>query len=380
MISYYQGATRDGKAKRHREYFTSKGAAQTAAAAKRAELLNLGRTDDQITEDEARAIFSARKLFPTLPARFDGQPHSIKLAVEAYGDAMRKQRKQTSVAALSADYIAAKIAAKKSPRHISDLRSRLERFGQRFGDRDASSLTSQEIVEWIFAQGESLTTAANYRKVLRALFGFALRTRSVETNVMLELEAIHWEKNVEVISPRELGVMIRSADPRIVPAIALAAFCGIREAELARLTWEDVQLSRSVVILSQRITKTSRRRVVPISDNCAEWLRTAFATTGPVVPVGARTLVDAARRAAGFGGPGTETAAEKAAGVRLRPWPTNALRHSAASHLLSRDQNANSVALMLGNSAATLLTHYHQIVAPEETVEWWEIRPGRVGP
>jgi len=53
----------------------------------------------------------------------------------------------------------------------------------------------------------------------------------------------------------------------------------------------------------------------------------------------------------------------------------NALRHSFGSYRMETVKNAGQVALEMGNSAAVVMKHYHEIVEPAAAKEYWSIRP-----
>jgi len=57
------------------------------------------------------------------------------------------------------------------------------------------------------------------------------------------------------------------------------------------------------------------------------------------------------------------------------PRKRNALRHSFGSYRLETVKNAGQVALEMGNSAAIVLKHYHEIVDAEAAREYWSIKP-----
>lgn len=72
----------------------------------------------------------------------------------------------------------------------------------------------------------------------------------------------------------------------MVPYLAIAAFCGLRAAEIARLDWSEVHLTgpeRFIEVKAAK-AKTASRRTVPISENCAAWLKPYVKEVGPVCP------------------------------------------------------------------------------------------------
>ena len=119
-------------------------------------------------------------------------------------------------------------------------------------------------------------------------------------------------------------------------------FCGLRQAEIARLDWRAIDLASGILTVGAEIAKTSSRRTVEIPDNARAWLALYAKESGPVWPASeeARNLWNLARIEAGFG-PffSTRAAVNQAQAGRddLRPWPDNALRHSAISYRLGSD-------------------------------------------
>jgi len=60
------------------------------------------------------------------------------------------------------------------------------------------------------------------------------------------------------------------------------AFAGLRTAEVLRLEWSEVDLVRGFVTVSAHKSKTGWRRLIPIAQNLAEWLRPYAQMSGPV--------------------------------------------------------------------------------------------------
>ena len=61
--------------------------------------------------------------------------------------------------------------------------------------------------------------------------------------------------------------------------------------------------------------------------------------------------------------------------VDLRPWPDNALRHSAISYRLALTRDLARVALESGNSPAVVQRHYLELVKPEAARRFFGILP-----
>jgi integrase len=142
---------------------------------------------------------------------------------------------------------------------------------------------------------------------------------------------------------------------------AIGAFAGLREAEIKRLDWNEVNLSRGFIEVKAKKAKSARRRLVRIQSNLAAWLAPFGALSGAVVPSNARTKVDRVWHAA-----------------NLARWPLNGLRHSFVSYHLAATNDAAAVAGELGHTSTKMLySNYRELVLPEEAERYWKISPGK---
>jgi integrase len=87
---------------------------------------------------------------------------------------------------------------------------------------------------------------------------------------------------IEIYTPDELKSLLVAARTEMVSYLAIAAFGGLRQAELSRLDWNEVKDDHIVVLGGN--TKTGRHRQVPILPNLAAWLRPHRQESGLVVP------------------------------------------------------------------------------------------------
>ena len=141
--------------------------------------------------------------------------------------------------------------------------------------------------------------------------------------------------------------------------LAIGAFAGLRESEIKRLDWGEVNLQRGYVEVKAAKAKTAKRRVVRIQPNLAQWLAPYSAVSGTVVPSNSRKKLDRVRKAAG-----------------LHHWSKNGLRHSFASYRLAATNDAAAVAAELGHSTSQMLySTYRELVLPEEAERYWNITP-----
>jgi integrase len=141
--------------------------------------------------------------------------------------------------------------------------------------------------------------------------------------------------------------------------LAIGAFAGLRDAEIKRLDWSEVDLARGHIEIKAAKAKSARRRIIPIQPNLAEWLRPYAAMQGSVVPEGARGKLDRVCRAAS-----------------LSRWPNNGLRHSFASYRLAACYDAPRVAGELGHTSPQMLySTYRELVLPTEAQRYWKLVP-----
>src|SRR6266566_2363545 len=170
------------------------------------------------------------------------------------------------------------------------------------------------------------------------------------------------DKAPEIFSVDELAALLDAAlsnAPDVVPMLAIGAFAGLREAEIKRLDWAEIDLRRSFIEVRADKAKTARRRIIRIQPSLAKWLAPFGASGGAVVPVNARKKLDAVRKAA-----------------ELKRWSKNGLRHSFASYRLAATNDAASVAAELGHSTSQMLySTYRELVLPEEAERYWLVAP-----
>jgi len=73
-------------------------------------------------------------------------------------------------------------------------------------------------------------------------------------------------------SPAEFAQMLEAADDELLPLIAIQGFCGPRQKEVMRMTWENVWRVPGYIELNADQTKTRQRRLVPRSASLEQWV------------------------------------------------------------------------------------------------------------
>jgi integrase len=243
---------------------------------------------------------------------------------------------------------------------LESLKLYLSKFAGSFGERPISTITPEELDNWLRALPYSPKSRANFRAHIGVLFGYATRRRMIDSNPVTHTAKPKLLDNPpEIFTVDELRALLKSATPDVIPMLAIGAFAGLREAEIERLDWSEIDLAPGHIEVTAAKAKSARRRIVPMQPNLTAWLRPYSGMKGPVVPAGARKKLLRARKIA-----------------ELLKWPRNGLRHSFASYRLAATADAPRVSAELGHTSPQMLySTYREVVRPEEAERYWKIAP-----
>ncbi len=284
------------------------------------------------------------------------------------------------------ELIESKIRSGKSDVYIKDLRLRLTQFANVF-NVPISIITGKQIEDFLRAPrpahgkqdiGRTLSgrTQNNFRKLINTLFQFAIKRGYLHKDHD-EIKAVELadEENsdIEIFTSAELRKLFNACSAPVkertklrnreamIPYLAIAAFCGLRSAEIARLDWTEIHLTGAEHFIEVKASKakTASRRTVPIPDNCAQWLAPFALESGPVCP---------------FERPDKQCFHYVGPAAKLK-WKRNGLRHSFISYRLAQIKNVHQVSLEAGNSPQMVFAHYRQLVTETEAAEWFGIVP-----
>jgi integrase len=309
---------------------------------------------------------SQRELSDFITAKRDlaAYDETINDAVKFRVDHLERVRRHgITVAKLVIELLEAKRKDGLSKVYLRDLRYRLNKFVQDFGQQPIAGITVAELDNWLRALPYSPQSRTNYRTIIGLLFSYAESREMIDRNPILRTaKPNRVDMHPEIFGVDELSALLKAGNrvaPDVVPMLAIGAFAGIREAEIKRLDWSEVDLARGHIEIKAAKAKSARRRIIPIQPNLAEWLSPYAAMKGSVVPEGARGKLDRVCKAAG-----------------LSHWPQNGLRHSFASYRLAAIHDAPRVAAELGHTTPQLLySTYRELVLPEEAERYCQLVP-----
>lgn len=249
-------------------------------------------------------------------------------------------------------------------RYVHELELYLRLFARGRESTPVQDIGVEEIKAWFSERKEKpVTKAANVGR-LSALFGVCWRRGYIDENPCLRLD-----KPILYRTPPKIFTLHQCAkalvwtmrnQPDFLAWLSLALLAGVRPEEVDRLTWNCIDLRRGELRIDAAASKVRSRRIVHLTLACCAWLRLALALRSPL-PLPFPTRRERRRRLM--------------RALRLDAWPQDVLRHTAASYLLARHQDAGKVAVMLGNSADILNAHYKELVPVEHGARFCSLLP-----
>jgi len=350
--------TKEG-GKRTRQFFETKKDAETFVQQKNIELLNGGA--------EAAQFPSALRIMAgeasSLLAPFG---KNIMDAVTFYMPHLKAMNRTCTFRALTDELLTVKAKDGASSRYLGDLRSRLGQFAASMKDKSVAAITAREVDEWLRSLDVSPTTRNNFRRVLIVAFNFAVdRGYSVTNPAEKSAEAKEIKRSAGILSVSQAADLLSNCDSKIVAAIALGLFAGLRpEAEGSYLDWSHIDFTDKTIDVEPDKTKVdSSARYIDMSDNLAAWLLPQRKRKGAVFPpIGEYyKLLGEAREKAG-----------------IKKWPHDALRHSFGSYHYGAHRNAATTQAQMGHSNAQIFfQHYRKPMKKAAADAFWKIMPSR---
>lgn len=266
-----------------------------------------------------------------------------------------------SLGSAIASLLHAKTLANLRPQYIKSLRAYLAQFSRNRESLPVSTMDVFAIEDWFASRNEGLSTRASNIGRLSALFSFCERRGWIQRNPCRMLERPRIDRRPpQILSPDQAQKLIRavaSRRPHMLPFFSLGMLAGVRPDEIARISWDAIDVERGLLTIDAAASKVRRRRLVRLESETTKLLK-----SGGRLPVSRATR----RRYQSFA----------CAVLGFEEWPQDILRHTAASYLLARHGDAGKVALSLGNSPGILLRHYRELVRPEDCDAFWSISPG----
>jgi integrase len=283
------------------------------------------------------------------------------------------------------ELIEVKTKTKRGDKHLADLSSRLGRFADAM-EMNIGLVTGVMIQMYLDSKDVTGRTRLNHLRHINSLFKFAVRKKYLLKDAMDEIQAVEKPEmeltEIEIFSLDELQEILKVARPEILPWLAIAAFAGLRNAELQRLDWNEVNLTERHIEVTAAKSKTASRRLVPITDNLLAWLKKYKQSSGRITGFEnmAKQISWLAQELNNRRGIKAEMEGCDPKAILKFAWKRNALRHSFISYRTAALKDVAAVALEAGNSPAMIFKHYRALVTEKEAAKWFEILPEPISP
>jgi len=355
---------------RKREHFATESAAKTRLRDIQDEAKRFGESAlGMSAELRSDAIAAAREL--------SGLNITLLDAAREVRKRIQSERGGVPVSKAVAEFLAVQYPIVVKAHHKT-MKTRLEIFAQFFAGKSTAELRRGDVAQFVSSIPGAAQTRIHYRSHISAFVNFCVkREYSIDDNLtcLVTVSKDHTEPGV--LTAAQAEKLILACDSRILPGVVLGLFCGLRQAEIEKITWDAISFEESTVTITAKVAKTSARRVVQIPANAMQWLTPYREAEGMIWPDGARNLFNLARIATGFG-PFTSTAKsviEAQEGKTLEPWPDNALRHTAISIKVALDPDLARIAYESGNSPKIIKDHYLSLIQKSEAAKFQKINP-----
>jgi integrase len=177
---------------------------------------------------------------------------TITDAAEFYVDYLERVRRcKTTVREVASELLEARRKDGRSEVYLRDLRNRLCVFCRDFGSQPLAAVSSRELANWLRNVNGSPVTRANFRRNISVLFGYAVDEGMIDNNPVERVKKPKLvDKPPEIFSVDQIAALLCSANtlaPDVVPMLTIGAFAGLRESEIKRLDWEEVNLQRHYI-------------------------------------------------------------------------------------------------------------------------------------
>jgi len=202
--------------KRIRFFYPTKEQAERATDEKRTEILNMGLRAFNLTYRlKLEALDATDRLAPFQVTLTQVVDHYLET----------KEFQAVPVCKVTASFLESRQRLRRSERHLNTLRLFFARFDQVLGEK---------MIGRIYAVGK----------------GYC------RENPVTKIELVKEEKEkAGIISPEQMKMLLASSKDDVRATFAIGGFAGLRPEEIARLTWEEIDLEEGLIDVSAKIPK-----------------------------------------------------------------------------------------------------------------------------
>jgi integrase len=236
-------------------------------------------------------------------------------------------------------------------RRKGDDHARMNRWITAFGDQNATTITPRQIERVLGdlqEEGKQPATLVRHLAVLKATFNRAKRLGLIKENPATLVKPPRVNNVlVRYLTATQETTLLEQLPIQYRPVVQVAINTGLRQGELLRLTWRDIDWNAGILTVQE--TKAGDRRRVPMNSTVLGVLtslreRCAVQPTGTIFLQGARYLRRAFERAVNAAG--------------LAPFRFHDLRHTFASRLAMQGANDRTLMALGGWKSPAMLSRY----------------------
>src|ERR1035441_3501431 len=192
---------------------------------------------------------------------------SVLVAVRFFKENYRDPVNKITVKDAYTKFIAEKKLNNLRADSIRNLEVRVGFLSKGHPDKLVSDILPDYLRELVFKEGRSAVTNDNGRRALSSFFTWATEHKFCAANPMLAIKPVKTERDEpETLSVAQARSLIETAagfkDGVILPYIALGLFAGIRPTELARISWDNIDLETGTITIGAKFAKMRQRRIV----------------------------------------------------------------------------------------------------------------------
>ncbi len=312
----------------------------------------------EITKEEYAAIIILRQakvnvLEAALLVKnvLDETQGSISRAKKCLDIGKRELRQQEKTVCFRRDMeAAAELRKRRRPRTLIDFRyfcRRLIKFNPELANRRVRSIRPTDCATWLKKAFESPHQRRKARAILSGVFTTAIQRGWCDTNPVrtVEIPEVR-EQKIPILTPAELTSLISTAQKyrggNCLAAVGIMLYAGVRPHEVARLTWEQVDLDNQAIYILPHHSKTGGARKVSIHKPLISLLNDKMQHTKQhICPANWLNHWRKLRQEAGWRG--------------SKKWRPDTLRHTFASYHLSYFRSFSVLQCEIGHRDSTLL-------------------------
>jgi integrase len=327
---------------------------------------------------------------------------SMMQAIHYFLENYREPLKTIIVREAFAEFLDAKKRSGLRDASLQGLKTRVGFLVRKFPEKLVSDIQPAHVAEAAAQPGVTDATREDNRRSFSSFFSWSMEKQYCLTNPAkktIRRRGTRDDVEPAILSLDDvrqfLGIASDYKGGKLVPYVTLALFAAIRPTELARLTWDNIDLEAGIITIGAKMAKMRQRRIVDMAcltekdkdgreytlpANLVAWLKPHAAAKNPFRGVNWRKDFDAVKLAAGFGNPdvkpaGDETDTAKQQREALKPWTPDILRHTGISNHLACFQNEGKTAAWAGNSPDIIQRHYKGLIKEADARKFWTIKP-----